>query len=81
MLPLQNEHCPYSVNHCCCCMQAAVDAFNYVEEALALAPLFDEEAMRRLRPAPEAEPGQAPVKRRLSYTDEQQGVLPSNTMR
>ena len=58
-----------------------MDALDYVEEAIALAPLFDEEAMRKLRPAPEAEPGQAPVKRRLSYTDEQQGVLPSHTMR
>ena len=58
-----------------------MDALKDVEEATAIAQLFDQEAMRKLRPAPEAELRQAPIKRRLSYTDEQQGVLPSHTVR
>lgn len=72
-----------------CCSQAAVDALSYVEEAIAVAPLFDEEKMKSLRGerepehapvrepevAPDKEPEQAPIKRRLSYADEDQGVL------
>ena len=57
--------------------QAAVDALSYVEDAFALAPLFDEARLTRLRhkaPALEA------VKRRLSYADVGQGVLAPEAM-
>ena len=57
--------------------QAAVDALSYVEGAFALAPLFDESRLTRLRrkaPAPEA------VKRHLSNAEVRQGVLTSQAM-
>ena len=57
----------------CCPLQAAVDALTYVEQSMALVPLFDGTDLRELQAA--AEDGAVSVKRRLSYEDEGQGVL------
>lgn len=51
-----------------------MDALGYVEEAFALAPLFDEARRARLRQKAIA------VKRRLSYADTGQGVLAAHAM-
>ncbi len=56
-----------------CLVQAAVDALTYVEQSMALVPLFDGTDLRELQAA--AEDGAVSVKRRLFYEDEDQGVL------
>ena len=50
-----------------------MDALTYVEQSMALVPLFDGTDLRELQAA--AEDGEASVRRRLSYQDEGQGVL------
>ena len=68
-------------------MQRAVDALSYVEQAMAVVPLFDSLDLRTQRPGAELkmpetrEDGVMPVRRRLSYTDEGQGVLPCHNLR
>ena len=76
------KHCLTDV---VCLAQAAVDALTYVEQSMALVPLFDGTDLHALQAAAELKTSETAedgaVRRRLTYADEDQGVLSSHLLR